>query len=85
MQERLGIPALQPRDAPRRAIASDRASLARVRELLLPDERFGVRSPDDSAWFNPDAETEAGIAARDDLLRQLVTHLDPLLVCHLIR
>ncbi len=46
-----------------------------MRSLLLPDERFGARSEDDSAWFDPTPSGTQGIVARDAALVALLERL----------
>lgn len=55
-----------------------------VRGLLLPEERFGVRSPDDTAWFDATPEGAAGIEERDAALRDLLAALEPALLCCMV-
>lgn len=84
VQQRLGIPPLLPRQAAHRSFEWAQATFADVRKRLLHEERFGTRSPEDTAWFDETPEGARGLETRDAQLHKVLDLLQPARVCHLI-
>ncbi|MCC7072080.1 MAG: hypothetical protein IT383_12195 [Deltaproteobacteria bacterium] len=84
VEAQLGAPTLSVRFRQHRGSSYASASYDELRALLLPEERFGARSPDDSAWFDVTPDGNAGIAERDQALHALLAALHPALLCCIV-